>query len=107
VRGRWRWPRPSTTSKPAGTCIIGGTEIRGRRLAAGRKDRGKFISGKSKQNAVKTMTVTDGDGRDRFCRAAQHNSYADIPLARQLGLLRFSGCRRVVTVHDPRGMPMR
>ncbi|MGC9443165.1 hypothetical protein [Streptomyces sp. WG5] len=28
-------------------------------------------------------------------------------LAAALALLRFSGCRRVVTVHDPRGMPMR
>ncbi|MFC8103983.1 ABC transporter ATP-binding protein [Streptomyces sp. NPDC057363] len=29
----------------------------------------------------------------------------NVALAAQL--LRFSGCRRVVTVHDPRGMPMR
>ncbi|WP_241195584.1 transposase family protein [Streptomyces sp. ADI93-02] len=40
-----------------------GTEIRVRRPAAGRKDRHTFISGKNKQNAVKTMVVTDGDGR--------------------------------------------
>ncbi|MCX5374910.1 transposase [Streptomyces sp. NBC_00091] len=45
------------------TGIIDGTEIRVRRPAVGRKDRDKFISGKSKQNAVKTMVVTDGDGR--------------------------------------------
>lgn len=35
------------------TGIIDGTEIRVRRPAAGRKDRDKFISGKSKQNAVR------------------------------------------------------
>jgi hypothetical protein len=45
------------TSGTAG--IIDGTEIRVRRPAAGRKDRDKFISGKSKQNAVKTMIVTN------------------------------------------------
>ncbi|CAL9324942.1 hypothetical protein SUDANB91_07031 [Streptomyces sp. SudanB91_2054] len=42
------------------TGIIDGTEIRVRRPAAARKDRDKFISGKNKQNAVKTMVVTDG-----------------------------------------------
>jgi hypothetical protein len=49
------------------TGIVDGTEIRVRRPAAGRKDRGTFISGKSKQNAVKSMVVTDGDGRVLFC----------------------------------------
>ncbi|MFF7321805.1 transposase family protein [Streptomyces albogriseolus] len=49
------------------TGIIDGTEIRVRRLAAGHTDRDKFISGKSKQNAVMTMVVTGGDGRVLFC----------------------------------------
>ncbi|MFJ4483561.1 hypothetical protein ACIP3D_14530 [Streptomyces longwoodensis] len=40
------------------TGIIDGTEIRVRRPAAERKDRDKFISGKTKQNAVKTMVLT-------------------------------------------------
>ncbi|WP_240798829.1 transposase family protein [Streptomyces sp. H23] len=39
------------------TGIIDSTEIRVRRPAAGRKDRDRFISGKNKQNAVKTMVV--------------------------------------------------
>ncbi|MGV9350222.1 transposase family protein, partial [Streptomyces spiralis] len=60
-----------------------------RRPAAGRKDRDKFISGKSKQNAVKTMVVTDGDGRVLFCSPAQYGSCADITHARQLGLVRL------------------
>ncbi|MFF3313544.1 transposase family protein [Streptomyces sp. NPDC002952] len=82
------------------TGIIDGTEIRVRRPAAGRKDRDKFISGKNKQNAVKTMVVTDGDGRMLFCSPTQHGSCADITHARQLGLvslLEGSGGR------DPRG----
>ncbi|WP_324605059.1 transposase family protein [Streptomyces sp. NRRL S-1022] len=71
------------------TGIIDGTEIRVRRPAAGRKDRDKFISGKSKQNAVKTMVVTGGDGRVLFCSPTQHGSCADITHARQLGLVRL------------------
>ncbi|MFJ5900870.1 transposase family protein [Streptomyces sp. NPDC093064] len=64
------------------TGIIDGTEIRVRRPAIGRKDRDEFISGKSKQNAVKTMVVTDDDGRLLFCSPTQHGSCADITHAR-------------------------
>ncbi|WP_405576271.1 hypothetical protein [Streptomyces sp. NBC_01092] len=39
------------------TGIIDGTEIRVRRPAAGRKDRDRFVSGKTKQNAVKSMVL--------------------------------------------------
>jgi hypothetical protein len=71
------------------TGIIDGTEIRVRRPAAGRKDRDRFISGKNKQNAVKTMVVTDGDGRVLFCSPTKPGSCADITHARQLGLVKF------------------
>jgi hypothetical protein len=71
------------------TGIIDGTEIRVRRPAAGRKDREKFISGKNKQNAVKSMVVTDADGRLLFCSPAEPASCADITHARQLGLVRL------------------
>ncbi|MFF2225426.1 transposase family protein [Streptomyces globisporus] len=56
------------------TGIIEGTEIRVRRPAAGRKDRDKFISGKNKQNAVKSMVVTDAEGRVRvlWCSPQHH-----------------------------------
>ncbi|MFI8365551.1 transposase family protein [Streptomyces sp. NPDC085612] len=70
------------------TGIIDGTEIRVRRPAAGRKDRGKFISGKNKQNAVKAMVLTDADGRLLFCSPAQPARCADITHARQLGLVK-------------------
>ncbi|MEU9331021.1 hypothetical protein AB0D91_46175 [Streptomyces canus] len=49
------------------TGIIDGTEIRMRRPAAGRKDRDKFVSGKTNQNAVKSMVLTDAEGRMLFC----------------------------------------
>ncbi|WP_461111150.1 transposase family protein, partial [Streptomyces calidiresistens] len=59
--------------------------LRVRRPAAGHKDRDRFISGKSKQNAVKTMVLTDSDGRMLFCSPARPGSCADITHARQLG----------------------
>ncbi|WP_265868282.1 transposase [Streptomyces sp. SKN60] len=68
------------------TGIIDGTEIRVRRPAAGRKDRDAFISGKNKQNAVKTMVLTDQNGRVLFSSPARPGSCADITHARELGL---------------------
>ncbi|MFG2631109.1 transposase family protein [Streptomyces sp. NPDC048473] len=67
--------------------IIDGTEIRVRRPAAGHTGRGKFLSGKNKQNAVKSMVVTDADGRLLFCSPAEPASCADITHARKLGLV--------------------
>lgn len=72
-----------------GTGIIDGTEVRVRCPAAGRKDREKFISGKNKQNAVKSMVVTDAEGRLLFCSPAEPASCADITHARKLGLVRL------------------
>ncbi|PAX82039.1 transposase [Streptomyces albidoflavus] len=69
------------------TGIIDGTEVRVRRPAVGRKDREKFISGKNKQNAVKSMVVTDAEGRLLFCSPAEPASCADIAHARKLGLV--------------------
>jgi hypothetical protein len=71
------------------TVIIDGTEIRARRPAAGHKDRDRFISGKNKQNALKTMVVTEQDGRVLFCSPAKPGSCADITHARQLGLVKL------------------
>ncbi|WP_413754983.1 transposase family protein [Streptomyces sp. MMBL 11-3] len=73
------------------TGVIDGTEIRVRRSAVGRKDWDRFISGKSKQNAVKSMVVTDGEGRVLWCSPARPASCADITHARQLGLVKLLG----------------
>ncbi|WP_455753172.1 transposase family protein [Streptomyces ardesiacus] len=86
---RRTWTRSSTTSVPTGRPGSDGTEIRVRRPAARHKDRDKFISGKNKQNAAKTMVVTDGDGRVLFCSPTKPGSCADITYARQLGLVRL------------------
>jgi hypothetical protein len=71
------------------TGIIDGTEIRVRRPAAGHKDRDTFISGKNKQNAVKSMIFTDACGRLLYCSPAEPASCADITHARKLGLVRL------------------
>ncbi|MEU9573124.1 transposase family protein [Streptomyces massasporeus] len=71
------------------TRIIDGTEIRVRRPAAGRKDRDKFVSGKTKQNAVKAMVLTDAEGRLLYCSPVRPGSCADITQARQLGLVQL------------------
>jgi hypothetical protein len=71
------------------TGIIDGTEIRVRRPAVGSKGRETFISGKSRQNAVKTMVVTDSGGRVLFCSPTRPGSCADITHARQLGLVKL------------------
>ncbi|MET9193898.1 transposase family protein [Streptomyces olivaceus] len=71
------------------TGIIDGTEVRVRRPAAGRRDREKFISGKNKQNAVKSMVVTDAIGRLLFYSPAEPASCADITHARKLGLVKL------------------
>ncbi|MFC9262231.1 transposase family protein [Streptomyces hydrogenans] len=80
------------------TGIIDGTEIRVRRPAAGRKDRDVFISGKNKQNAVKTMVLTDQNGRVLFSSPARPGSCADITHARQLGLVKLLAEGPVVEV---------
>ncbi|CAM5578938.1 transposase family protein [Streptomyces canus] len=49
------------------TWISNGTEICVRHPAAGHKDRDRFVSGKTKQNAVKSMVLTDTEGRVLFC----------------------------------------
>ncbi|WP_225804232.1 transposase family protein [Streptomyces sp. NK15101] len=71
------------------TGIIDGTEIRVRHPAAGRKGRNKIISGKNKQNAVKSMVVTDSEGRVLWCSPASPASCADITHTRQLGLVKL------------------
>ncbi|MFI8220018.1 transposase family protein [Streptomyces sp. NPDC085932] len=47
------------------------------------------MSGKSKQNAVKTMVLTDEDARVLFCSPTRPGSCVDITHARQSGLVRL------------------
>ncbi|MFJ3941781.1 transposase family protein [Streptomyces parvus] len=80
------------------TGIIDGTEIRVRRPAVGHKGRDRFISGKNKQNAVKAMVFTDGNGRLLFCSPTRPGSCADITHARELGLVKLLADRPAVEI---------
>ena len=66
--------------------IVDGTEIRVRRPAASLRNRDKFVSGKTKQNAMKSMILADAEGRMLFCSPVRPGSCADTTQARQLGL---------------------
>ncbi|UGT60371.1 transposase [Nocardia asteroides] len=76
--------------------IMDATEVRVRRPAARALSRDKFVSGKSRQNAIKTLVITDSVGRLLFCGATAPGSVADITQARRSGLpgmLAGSGAR--------------
>ncbi|MFI6510834.1 transposase family protein [Streptosporangium sp. NPDC050855] len=67
--------------------ILDATEIRVRRPAAGALERNRFVSGKSRMNAMKTMILTDLQGRLLWCGETRPGSVADITQARQSGLV--------------------
>ena len=69
------------------TGIIDATEIRVRRPAAHRPGRGRFVSGKSRMNAMKALIVTDAHGRVLFAGEVRAGSVADITQARDAGLV--------------------
>ncbi|WP_232794905.1 transposase [Kitasatospora sp. NRRL B-11411] len=69
------------------TGIIDATEIRVRRPAANRPGRNRFVSGKSRMNAMKALVVTDDHGRVLFCGEVRAGSVADITQARDAGLV--------------------
>jgi hypothetical protein len=80
------------------TAIVDGTEIRVRRPLEESSGRDRFVSAKTKQNAVKTMVITDADGRVLFCSPAVPGSRADITHARQLGLPELLAAQSETTV---------
>lgn len=71
------------------TAVIGGTGIRARRPDTGRKGRDTLVSGKNKQNAVKTIVVADSDDQVLFRNPAEPGSCANATCARRPGLVRL------------------
>ncbi|MGW5354402.1 transposase family protein [Streptomyces sp. NPDC004031] len=67
--------------------IIDATEIRVRRPAAHQPGRARFVSGKSRMNAMKALVVTDARGRILFCGKVRAGSVADITQVRDAGLV--------------------
>jgi hypothetical protein len=69
------------------TGLMDATEIRVRRPARSRGGRKRFISGKSRQHAVKALIISDARGRVLFGGATCPGSTADITQARQAGIV--------------------
>lgn len=69
------------------TALMDATEIRVRRPAAGSSGRNRFISGKSRHNALKALVFTDERGRLLFCGETRPGSCADITQVRQAGIV--------------------
>ncbi|WP_051796717.1 transposase family protein [Kibdelosporangium aridum] len=68
------------------TGLMDATEIRVRRPTVKRAGRHQFISGKSRQNAMKALVTSDARGRVLFSGASCRGSTADITQARQAGV---------------------
>ncbi|MFF3404414.1 transposase family protein, partial [Streptomyces sp. NPDC002659] len=69
------------------TALMDATEIRVRRPSAHRGGRSRFVSGKSRINAMKALVLTDERGRSLFCGEVRAGSVADTTQARDAGLV--------------------
>jgi hypothetical protein len=63
-----------------------GTEIRVRRPRAGRPGRKAFVSGKAKQNTIKTTVASDAHGGLLWCGATRPGRMHDLTAARTEGI---------------------
>ncbi|MFF1899057.1 transposase family protein [Streptomyces sp. NPDC058206] len=68
------------------TLRIDGAEVQARRLKAGRPGRAAFVSGKRKQNTIKTTTISDGQGRTLWCGAVRPGRMHDQTAMRTEGI---------------------
>jgi hypothetical protein len=65
---------------------IDGTDVQVRRPVAGRPGRKAFISGKRRQNTIKTTTISDGQGRTLFSGVARPGRMHDQTAVRTEGI---------------------
>ena len=68
------------------TLRIDSTETQVRRPTAGRPGRAAFVSGKRKQNMIKTTTISDGQGRTLWCGAVRPGRMHDQTAMRAEGI---------------------
>ncbi|MBN6050728.1 transposase, partial [Nonomuraea sp. RK-328] len=80
------------------TAILDATEIRVRRPAAGTVERDRFVSGRSRINAMKVMVLTDARGTVLYCGQVCAGSVADITQARRSGLVELLSATRGVEI---------
>ncbi|MEU6388562.1 transposase family protein [Streptomyces sp. NPDC046939] len=76
------------------SAITDATEVRVRRPAQGTEGRDRFVSGESKQKAVKALVVTDDQGQLLFSGALKSGSCPDITQVRDAGLVELLGQHR-------------
>jgi DDE superfamily endonuclease len=68
------------------TLRIDGAETQVRRPKAGRPGRAAFVSGKRKQNTIKTTTISEGQGRTLWCGAVRPGRMHDQTAMRTEGI---------------------
>jgi len=79
------------------TVRTGGAGTQVRRPKAGRPGRAAFVSGKRKQNTIKTITISDGHGRTLWCGAVRPGRMHDRTAMRAEGIAeQFQVSRRSV-----------
>ncbi|MFE7399685.1 transposase family protein [Streptomyces sp. NPDC057557] len=69
---------------------IDGTEVQVSRPRAGRSGRKAFVSGKKRQNTIKTTTVSDGQGRTLFSGVVRPGRVHDQTAVRTEGIAEVS-----------------
>lgn len=82
---------------------IDGTDVQVRRPKAGRPGRKAFVSGKRKQNTMKTTTFSDGHGRTLYSGVARPGRMHDQTAVRTEGIAEQLRCRPGVKVHVDEG----
>ncbi|WP_329182949.1 transposase family protein [Actinacidiphila glaucinigra] len=82
---------------------IDGTDVQVRRPKAGRPGRKACVSGKCRQNTIKTTTFSDGQGRTLFCGVARPGRMHDQTAVRTEGIAQQLRCRPGVKVHVDEG----
>ncbi|MEU1538761.1 transposase family protein [Actinacidiphila glaucinigra] len=82
---------------------IDGTDVQVRRPKAGRPGRKAVVSGKRKQNTIKTTTFSDGQGLTLFCGVARPGRMHDRTSVRTKGIAEQLRCRPGVKVHVGEG----
>ncbi|MGW4519330.1 transposase family protein, partial [Streptomyces sp. NPDC004393] len=82
---------------------VDGTDVQVRRPKAGRPGRKAFVSGKRKQNTIKTTTFTDEQGRTPFSGVARPGRMHDQTALCTEGVAEQLRCHPGVKVHVDEG----
>ncbi|MGR6967965.1 transposase family protein [Geodermatophilus sp. URMC 61] len=78
--------------------LLDATEVRVRRPAAHKAGRARFVSGKARANTIKSLVITDADGRLLFCGQTRPGSIHDLTQVRQAGLVELLALTPGVTL---------